>query len=346
MPRINKLGLVGGVLLSTCLSLHALKIGDLAPPLQADHWFNGEAVDPSKLDGETIYVVEFWATWCPPCKKSIPHLNALHDLYSTQKVVFVGVTTEKKEKVEPFVEKMNMRYRVAIAERDAIDTSWMKGVNGIPHAYVVDTNGVIIWAGHPMDRLDEALAEIIQGTYDPDKYTKVQPEQEDMEKLQSLVEDNRIDEAITFLDEKLSAPDPHPLLYQMKIALLAQADRFQEIKGVFGQMAERFWDDSRYLNQIAWMAVTGPFELCDLETAWKCAVRAADLTKHEDAAILDTLARVYYAVGLLPQAIATQEKALKRTPDEMEGKSLRAVLDYYRSAKKLADNIASQEVKP
>ena len=149
--------------------LHAAELGDAAKPLDIKEWVKGNAVTLAEGKGKTIYVVEFWATWCPPCRTSIPHLTELQKKFKDKGVVFIGVTDEKSDVVKKFVEKMGdkMAYTVAI---DAGKTSagYMEafGIGGIPHAFIVDKEGKIVWQGHPMDNLDKALDEIVAGKYD------------------------------------------------------------------------------------------------------------------------------------------------------------------------------------
>ena len=67
------------VFLLLCASVHAedrLVVGSKAPPIDIEHWLNKEPVE--RWETGKVYVVEFWATWCGPCKVSIPHLNKLH----------------------------------------------------------------------------------------------------------------------------------------------------------------------------------------------------------------------------------------------------------------------------
>ena len=104
-------------------------------------------------------------------------------------------------------------------------------------------------------------------------------------------------------------------------------------------MFEEFADSAEDLNTLSWMAVTSPFEMCDLDLAWKAATRAAELSKRENSAILDTLARVYYAAGLLDQAVKTQKEAVEKCADSEERESLKATLNYYTSAAVLRDQI-------
>ena len=65
-----------------------LNIGDPAPPLRVNQWLKGTPVQ--KFEKGHVYVVEFWATWCQPCKLSMPHLSTLARQYKN-KVTIIGV---------------------------------------------------------------------------------------------------------------------------------------------------------------------------------------------------------------------------------------------------------------
>ena len=81
-----------------------LGLGDPAPPLTVSKFVKGTKVD--KFEPGKIYVVEFWATWCGPCKVSIPHLTELQE--KQKDVTFIGVSVWENdpELVEPFVQEM------------------------------------------------------------------------------------------------------------------------------------------------------------------------------------------------------------------------------------------------
>lgn len=122
--------------------------------INATKWINSEGVTLAKLKGKVV-IVEFWATWCPPCRTTIPHLVALRNKIDKSKLEIVSLTDEPLDKVEKFAKDMKMNYIVGCGSTSGEDY----GVNGIPHAYVIGPDGTIKWDGHPMD---EAMASTVK----------------------------------------------------------------------------------------------------------------------------------------------------------------------------------------
>ncbi len=97
-------------------------------------------------------IVEFWATWCPPCRKSIPHLNEVHAKYKEKGLVIVGISDEEEATVRKFIEQQPMDYFPALDPGGTYSQHF--SINGIPHAFIVDKSGKIVWEGHPMEMKD------------------------------------------------------------------------------------------------------------------------------------------------------------------------------------------------
>jgi thiol-disulfide isomerase/thioredoxin len=139
--------------------------GDPAAPLKIKEWVKGEPADPT--DGKNVYVVEFWATWCGPCRVSIPHLTALQKRFKDKGVVVIGISDEGPATVKPFVKAMagKMDYTVACDDGRATFAGYMEAYrhNGIPTAFVVDKRGKVVWDGHPMAGLDRAIEAVLAG---------------------------------------------------------------------------------------------------------------------------------------------------------------------------------------
>ena len=130
-----------------------------ASTMAVAHWVKGDPVDISS----GVHVVEFWATWCPPCRTSIPHLTEIQEKFAERGVKIIGVSNEKLGTVEPFVEKMGdkMAYTVAIDGGIAKDYMGKYDIRGIPHAFVVK-DGQVAWHGHPMSGLDGAIKDALK----------------------------------------------------------------------------------------------------------------------------------------------------------------------------------------
>ena len=155
-----------------------LKVGDPAPKLQTGKWIQGEPV--KSFEKGKAYLVEFWATWCPPCRTSIPHLNEVHNKFKDKGLVVIGQDCWERDesRVAPFVKQMGdkMTYRVALDDKAAskkgkMAETWMEaaGRDGIPSAFLVDTKGVIAWIGHPMSLKDDVIEQVLAGTYNAAK---------------------------------------------------------------------------------------------------------------------------------------------------------------------------------
>jgi thiol-disulfide isomerase/thioredoxin len=141
------------------------KLGDAAAPLVIKEWIQGGPTDVK--DGKAVYVVEFWATWCGPCRVSIPHLSALQKQMKDKGVIVVGISDEDPATVKPFVKKMGaqMDYAVACDDNNQTFGGYMDayGFNSIPTAFIVGKDGRVLWHGHPMNGLDKALDAILAG---------------------------------------------------------------------------------------------------------------------------------------------------------------------------------------
>lgn len=201
---------LGFVLASTHLG-HAADLGDPAAPLNIASWPKGSPVDLAEVKGKKVVVVEFWATWCGPCKASIPHLTEVQKKFKDKDVIVVGVSDEKSEVVQPFVDKMGdkMDYTVALDNGRKTSQGYMKAYNqnGIPHAFIVDKESRVVWQGHPMDGLDQALEEVVAGKIDLEKGRKRSQAQRKLNEYEQLLFQGKDDKKAADLEKELVSLD-------------------------------------------------------------------------------------------------------------------------------------------
>ncbi|MFH1708108.1 MAG: TlpA disulfide reductase family protein [Planctomycetota bacterium] len=133
-------------------------VGKAAPEIQAPNWLNTNRMLLADCKGKVV-VLEFWATWCPPCREAIPHMVKLHGSYKDKGVVFIGLTSEENlPEVGQFVEDFKIPYAVGVGSK----SSGAYGESGIPHVFLIDPAGVIAWDGHPgNDSFDKELKKLV-----------------------------------------------------------------------------------------------------------------------------------------------------------------------------------------
>jgi thiol-disulfide isomerase/thioredoxin len=145
--------MLAAALLLACCSAEAGKVGENLPDLRLK--FMGR--DPEFANKPVL--LEFWATWCPPCRESIPHLNELHAKYKDRGLVIIGVTDEPAGVIRKFQKDTPMDYAVATDSGGKLNENM--GVDGIPHAFLADASGKIVWDGHPMRLRDEEIEKVL-----------------------------------------------------------------------------------------------------------------------------------------------------------------------------------------
>lgn len=322
---------------------YALAPGDPAPAFDIAHWVRGTPV--TAYQPGRIYVMEFWATWCTPCKTSMPHLSELQRHYGEQ-VTIIGASDEKLETVSQFlaqpewVEKA--QYTLATDPDRSLHQSYMEAArqDGIPTSFVVGGDGKVQYIGHPMN-LDKVLPSVIAGQWDSAaarrgfelerKLDGMYAELRQASGEQRTAALNRLAAAFGELAASNEAVYGSYRVQQFQL-LAGPLQRPQEAYALAESIFKHSWDDAMQLNDFAWSIVdpAGKIGERNLEVALKGAARACVLTEYQNAAIVDTLARVHFLRGERAKAIELQEKAV-----QLAGKDAadyQKALDEYRAA--------------
>jgi thiol-disulfide isomerase/thioredoxin len=145
--------------LAAAAPARAVRIGDTAPAFelaQAD----GDPVALAKLRGSVVYV-DFWASWCAPCKRSFPWMNALYDRHRGAGLVIVGVNVDKRRPdAERFLRDVPATFPIVFDAAGATPAAF--DVKGMPSSYLVDRQGVVVAVeeGFHVERTEELEARI------------------------------------------------------------------------------------------------------------------------------------------------------------------------------------------
>ena len=110
-----------------------------------------------------IVVVDYWATWCGPCRELIPEMNTWSKKFAKD-VVFIGLSDEAPDLVKGFMANTKMDYFIATDPEAKM--KGQLGVEGIPHVMVVTPDGIVRWQGWPQDEKDRLTEEKIQQIID------------------------------------------------------------------------------------------------------------------------------------------------------------------------------------
>lgn len=307
-----------------------LNIGDDAPKLSVTEFVKGAPVE--SFEKGKVYMIDFWATWCGPCIRSMPHVSDMQDEYSGDGLQVVAVDIweskrtedgpepivgdERSELVKGFVKKHdeNMRYTVAIDGDQKLENEWMRpsGQNGIPTAMIIDRAGKLAWIGYGTDpMLEDHLKTILANKHD----------------LKALRAER---------NEALKAEQSGDVignLFQTAMELLNDGDEDEALALMEAMSKTHFKKNAMGLNALAW-------NLVDREDVSKksaqlskmMATTASDLLDNKDANVLDTLGWANHYLGDHAEAIRVETLAVKMATEDEQREAMEEVLEKFKKA--------------
>jgi thiol-disulfide isomerase/thioredoxin len=320
-----------------------LTIGSKAPDLSVLAWVKQDPI--SKIAPGKIYVVEFWATWCGPCRQSVPHLTELAKKYAG-KVVVAGISTMEDQKndadtsylalVKHYVKRMGdkMDYHVGVdGPKHAMATHWLDaaGEGGLPTAFIVGKNGKIAWIGSPLMGLDEALDQVVSGKYDVAAALEQRkkekgavnaagepglpsPKRSPMDDLVKAIQKKDWKTAVTTCDQILaSSPDNEQTLGPIKFMAMLQTDQpgaYAYAKKLEAGLYKDHAPGLATLSEIILSDEFGP-KKPDTALALHFAQAAANAAQGQSPSIYDALANAKFNAGDVDGALEAEAKAFQ-----------------------------------
>ena len=117
--------------------------GDTPAPSFAIRTVDGKWMRMADLRGRPV-VLDFWATWCAPCKSSMPHLSAIQSRYRDRGLVVIGLSMDDDDvqAVRKFADRLGLTFRVALADDHVIDE--FGPVRGLPTTIFINRRGAIV----------------------------------------------------------------------------------------------------------------------------------------------------------------------------------------------------------
>jgi len=321
-----------------------LMVGDPAPAIDDVSWVRGEVIQGWEADH--VYVVDFWATWCPPCIKGLRRLQSLHENLAPQRVHFVAVAiwpTAKSRPPEDVLARFpDLSYSLAIDNETATADLLMNPTRstGLPNTMIIDRHGRLAWVGAPSDGFEEALAAVVDGKYDIETARRndiVRHRSEEFIGKAAMAERNDDFRAAIDLIDQAIAVDPDRFSayrgWQYEIALLRLEDP-QTAKNIAdGFLASPQGEDPYPLFILATRIVNNyehtPPDHRDLDLALHCARTSVANSPEPDYDHMALLAEVHALRSEYEAAIYHQNRAIPLASDA-EKSSAGKILEKYR----------------
>lgn len=331
-----------------CMSLAAprqvLMPGDPAPELRVSQWIKGDPI--ARFEKGQVYVVELWATWCGPCRRSVPHLTELAKKHGKD-VVIIGVSVREVGDdivggVRRFVAEMGdrMQYHVAMDSADkGTERLWQDAAlrRGIPVAFIVGKDGRLAWIGHPMVMADP-LQRVIEGNFDVSvsraefqkDVDRVMREEAGLALIAAAQEKGKkglVAEALDELDSVFrEIPELARDVFRTKAVILATDEA--GIRDLIGQAPGMLGANASEALANASLFIVRDMKRADLDPKIERSARlmaAAALktmTKEMEIPVLYYVSMLYLQLEDFPSAATHLERLLKAIPVNEETRSL------------------------
>ncbi len=326
-----------------------LSVGMPAPALDIEEWVQGAKVELSTDASKKLHLVEFWATWCPPCKASVPKLSEIQDKYKDN-LTIIGVTDPDNrgntpDAIRKFVKSQGkaLTYTIAIDKKGKTYERYMEaaGESGIPHCFLVGKDGKIIWTGSPLDdELGQVIDAAVKGTYDANSAKLEAEVNKRFEALAPAFRLGKWDIVVTGLKDVLKLDPANELaLDALSRVYVEEQKDVKTFRTWFESHVDQNRSSAKVMSRLA-LTISGRDTLMtetpDLALQAARGGYEAASPKEMEATVI--YARVLYQIGAMDRAISVQTEAVALANGEDKDMAQK-LLDYYQKCKQLQGSV-------
>jgi len=167
-PSLLPLGILTLLAAAPRVSAQVIRVGDPLPPVVLEGLTQTGAHSFADFYGRTV-MLEFFAYWCGPCARVVPHVNEIQDKFGPRGLSVIGVTAEAAAKTVPWIEKTGAKYAYGYDTTNALHQGFQ--INSIPFTALIDPYGTVVWAGHPQRLTEEKIEKALEGALERPVWT-------------------------------------------------------------------------------------------------------------------------------------------------------------------------------
>jgi tetratricopeptide (TPR) repeat protein len=332
MTRRTAIAVAAAVfLVASPSSARALDLGQKAPELEVTAWAKGDSITIAGGAAKTVFVVEFFSVFKSDSADAFDAATKLQDKWKQKGLEIVEVTVESKADVDKFLGEHPTSCHVAIDENHNTQTAFFGAEPALPQAVVVDKTGAVVFLGDPTDGMDKVVEDVVAGKFDLAKAVEIRKLKEEMwqgvggdeeddppegAKPDAKEEAKRRAERLDALCDKILELDPcDGAAWGRRVDGFRRKNDLEGYRKFVKTGVERMKDDAKALARVAREAIDDwKVSWRDPDLATTIARRAVEISKSQDAEVLDAYAQVLAAIGLLDMAVEQEKKAVALEP--------------------------------
>jgi len=309
------------------------ELGDEAPELDVLEWVQGDPVVLEAQKGKGVVLIDLFTVNDPRVPGHFEKLSELQEKHPAPALRIVALGVDAPDDVRKFVQEHPCKFTVGVD--NLRNTAGSYGNGSPPVTALVDKEGRLCWRGYVADA-EKTVEKVLAGKYDVEREKRVLDLRRSLQKIFNTQDTAQIAPAA----DALLAEEPSDWsAIQVKKWCFAKDDQPEAWRAwVAGHLPKMTESDG--LNALAWdLATEGNLQWREPAVALGAAKKAVEASEAKDAAILDTLARVYSELGLLDRAVEEEKRAiaaLGAEADESEKTQYQRTLAYYEQCAKLA----------